>query len=141
MIKARMINYYMKVALETGQLSYSTRKKVGCIAVKDDKIISIGYNGSLPGTSNVLEDENGVTKQTVVHAEANCLLKLAASTESSKGAALFLTLSPCIECAKMIIVSGVTTLYYNEIYRDRAGLDFIEQYSKINVIKVDWINV
>ncbi len=98
---------FMKVAYIFSELSKAKRLKVGAIAVKDDRILSIGYNGTPSGFDNSCEDENGNTKIEVLHAEANCIAKLAKSNESSEGAIIFVTHSPCIECAKQIYVAGI----------------------------------
>jgi dCMP deaminase len=136
-MKQKHKDFYLSVAKQAALLSTAKRKQVGAVVVKDNKIISFGYNGTLAGLDNTCEDEEGNTKPSVIHAEANAILKLAASTESATDASLFLTLSPCIECAKMIIISGITELYYLEDYRDRTGLDFIMNNSNINIFKME----
>ena len=115
---------HMKVAGIYGALSSARRAKVGCVIVKDNRIISIGYNGMPTGWDNCCE-ENGHTKDEVLHAEANALTKLAKSTESGDGAVLFCTHSPCIDCAKLIVQSGITDVYYEQDYRSKDGLIFL----------------
>jgi dCMP deaminase len=115
---------HMQVAQVYAENSYCVRRKVGCIIVKNDSVISIGINGTPPGDENVCEID-GVTKPTVLHAEANALTKLAKSTQSSEGASAFITLAPCLDCAKMLFGSGIVHVYYREDYRDRAGIDFL----------------
>lgn len=130
-MKRRMIEYYMDVARRTSQLSYAEKLKVGAILVKDDKIVSIGYNGSPSGWSNeleyVLEDGSLKTKSEVIHAEQNCLYKLAKSNESGNGAYMFITHSPCIECSKGIYASGIKSVYYKDEYRCNKGILFLEK--------------
>ena len=113
---------YLKMATEWAKLSYCKRKKVGAIIVKDRTIISDGYNGPPSGFDNCCEDENGDTHWYVLHAEANAILKLASSTQSAKGATLYITLSPCKECSKLIVQSGITKVYYINEYKDLEGV-------------------
>lgn len=113
---------YLKMATEWAKLSYCKRKKVGAIIVKDMTIISDGYNGTPSGFDNCCEDENGDTHWYVLHAEANAILKLASSTQSAKGATLYITLSPCKECSKLIVQSGITKVYYINEYKDLEGV-------------------
>ncbi len=107
--------------------SYCVRRKVGCIVVKDKMIISDGYNGTPAGFENVCEDETGVTKPYVLHAEANAITKLARSSNNSEGATLYVTASPCIECAKLIIQSGIKRVVYGENYRMSDGIDLLKK--------------
>lgn len=107
--------------------SYCTRRKVGALIVKDRMIISDGYNGTPSGFENVCEDENGVTKPYVLHAEANAITKVAKSSNSSLGATLYVTASPCIECAKLIIQAGIRRVVYSEDYRSSDGLDLLRR--------------
>jgi len=116
---------YLRMALEWGQLSYCNRKKVGAIIVKDRMIISDGYNGTPTGFENVCEDEEGYTKWYVLHAEANAISKVASSTQSCEGATLYLTLSPCKECSKLIHQSGIKRVVYQHRYKDDSGLQFL----------------
>lgn len=107
--------------------SYCTRRKVGALVVKDNMIISDGYNGTPTGFENICEDENNVSKPYVLHAEANAITKLARSANSSEGATLYVTASPCIECAKLIIQSGIRRVIYTEKYRLTDGIDLLER--------------
>ena len=107
--------------------SYCTRRQVGAILVKDRMIISDGYNGTPSGFENVCEDENGVTKPYVLHAEANAITKVARSGNSSEGATLYITDSPCMECAKLIIQSGITRVVYAREYRIIDGVDLLRR--------------
>ena len=107
--------------------SYCTRRKVGAILVKDRMIISDGYNGTPSGFENVCEDENGVTKPYVLHAEANAITKVAKSGNSSLGATLYVTASPCLECAKLIIQAGINRVVYQEEYRITDGVDLLRR--------------
>ena len=118
---------YLQMAATWGQLSYCERKKVGALIVKDRMIISDGYNGTPSGFENVCEDEEHYTKWYVLHAEANAILKVAASTQSCKGATLYITLSPCKECSKLIHQSGITRVVFASAYKDTSGIDFLEK--------------
>lgn len=118
---------YLRIAKEWGLLSYCQRKKVGAIIVKDRMIISDGYNGTPSGFENCCEDEQGVTRWDVLHAEANAILKVARSTQSCEGATLYITLSPCKECSKLIHQAGIKRVVYNIGYRDESGLSFLKK--------------
>jgi len=118
---------YLKMAIERAKLSYCTRRKVGAIIVKDKMIISDGYNGTPSGFENVCEDEQGDTKWYVLHAEANAILKIAASTQSCKDATLYVTLSPCKECSKLIHQAGIKKLVYTRAYKDSSGIEFLQK--------------
>jgi len=118
---------YLKMAFEWGKLSHCKRKQVGALIVKDRMIISDGFNGTPTGFDNCCEDAEGLTIWEVLHAEANALLKVAASTQSSKNATLYITLSPCTQCSKLIHQAGIKRVVYANAYRDRAGLDFLEK--------------
>ena len=118
---------YLKMAREWGKLSHSKRKQVGALIVKDRMIISDGFNGTPTGFDNCCEDENGVTKWEVLHAEANAILKVAASTQSCKNATLYITLSPCKDCSKLIHQAGIKRVVYANAYKDTSGLDFLEK--------------
>jgi len=134
-VKQKFIDAYMDVAERFAQLSSAKRLKVGAIVVKDDRIISIGYNGMPSGWDNCCEDENNKSKPEVLHAEANALMKLAGSHESGKDATLFCTHLPCIDCAKLIYQSGITTVYYKNDYRSTQGVEFLQK-SNIEVKKL-----
>ncbi|MDT0642260.1 dCMP deaminase family protein [Zunongwangia sp. F363] len=118
---------YLRIAREWGKLSHCKRKKVGALIVKDRMIISDGYNGTPSGFENYCEDEEGYTKWYVLHAEANAILKVASSTQSCSGATLYITMSPCKECSKLIHQAGITRLVYNIDYKDNSGLEFLEK--------------
>ena len=118
---------YLEMAQTWGELSYCKRKKVGALIVKDRMIISDGYNGTPSGFENICEDENYETKWYVLHAEANAILKVAASTQSCEGATLYITLSPCKECSKLIHQSGIKRVVYARAYRDLSGVKFLEK--------------
>ena len=118
---------YLKMALEWGELSYCKRRKVGALIVKDKMIISDGYNGTPTGFENVCEDDEGYTKWYVLHAEANAIAKVSSSTQSTNGATLYITLSPCKECSKLIFQSGIKRVVYNKKYKDTSGLEFLEK--------------
>ncbi|MGF1558892.1 MAG: cytidine/deoxycytidylate deaminase family protein [Flavobacteriaceae bacterium] len=118
---------YLRMALEWGKLSYCERKKVGAIIVRDRMIISDGYNGTPTGFENACEDEEGYTKWYVLHAEANAISKVASSTQSCEGATLYITLSPCQQCSKLIHQSGIKRVVYQIAYKDDSGLKFLEK--------------
>ena len=118
---------YLSMARTWGDLSYCERKKVGALIVKDRMIISDGYNGTPTGFENCCEDEAGYTKWYVLHAEANAILKTARSTHSCGGATLYLSLSPCKECSKLIHQAGIIRLVYSNQYKDPAGIDFLKK--------------
>jgi dCMP deaminase len=118
---------YMDTAERFGALSTAKRLQVGAIVVKDNRIISIGYNGMPSGWNNECEDENFKTKPEVLHAEENAIAKLASSHESGKGAEVYITHSPCMNCAKLIYASGVAKVYYKHKYRSEDGIHFLEK--------------
>ena len=115
------------MAKEWGKLSHCKRKQVGALIVKDRMIISDGYNGTPSGFENYCEDDEGYTKWYVLHAEANAILKVAASTQSCKEATLYITLSPCQQCSKLIHQAGIKRVVYAEAYKDSSGVDFLEK--------------
>tara|TARA_B100000900_G_scaffold339682_1_gene302246 strand:- start:176 stop:595 length:420 start_codon:yes stop_codon:yes gene_type:complete len=118
---------YLKMAETWGKLSYCKRRQVGAIIVKNRMIISDGYNGTPTGFENVCEDEDNYTKWYVLHAEANAILKVASSTQSCDGATLYVTLSPCRECSKLIHQSGISRVVYSEAYKDLSGVEFLKK--------------
>ena len=136
MIKEKYLSAYMQTAKIFAELSSAKRKHVGAVVVKDDRIISIGYNGMPSGWDNNCEvithtDFTGTvvtkTKPEVLHAESNAIAKLAKSTESGDGASMFITCAPCMDCAKMIFQSGIKEVFYGEDYRDDAGISFLNK--------------
>ena len=118
---------YLRIAKEWGNLSYCHRKKVGAIIVKNKMIISDGYNGTPSGFENCCEDEENITKWYVLHAEANAILKVARSTQSCEEATLYITLSPCKDCSKLIHQSGIKRVVYHQEYKDTSGVDFLRK--------------
>lgn len=142
-MKEKFKQAYMQTAQTFAELSYARRLKVGCIIVKDDRVISIGYNGMPAGWDNTCEDEflhedgstTSKTKPEVLHAESNAIAKLAKSNESGEEASLFVTHSPCLECAKLIYQAGIREVYYRDSYRDCAGVNFLIQ-SGINTVQL-----
>jgi dCMP deaminase len=118
---------YLKMALEWGKLSHCKRKQVGAIIVKDRMIISDGFNGTPTGFDNCCEDEEGITKWEVLHAEANAILKVASSAQSAKNATLYITLSPCTACSKLIHQAGIKRVVYAKDYKDVSGLEFLKK--------------
>ena len=127
---------YIRMARIWAENSYCTRRKVGALIVKDKMIISDGYNGTPAGFENICEDDNGVTKPYVLHAEANAITKIARSNNCSEGATLYVTASPCIECAKLIIQAGIKRVIYSEKYRLEDGLELLKRAG----IEVQYIN-
>lgn len=126
-MKEKFVNAYMEAAEVFANLSHAVRLKVGAIVVKDDRIISIGYNGTPAGWDNVCEDENYRTIPEVIHAEANAISKLAKSQESGEDSTMFITHAPCVECSKLIFTSGIKKVYFKNYYRDQAGLEFLKK--------------
>ena len=118
---------YLKMAKEWAKLSYCKRKQVGALIVKGKMIISDGYNGTPTGFENSCEDDENYTKWYVLHAEANAILKVASSTQSCKGSTLYITLSPCKECSKLIHQSGIKRVVYSQEYKDISGLEFLDK--------------
>ena len=118
---------YLRMARIWAENSYCERRKVGALLVKDKMIISDGYNGTTAGFENICEDENGVTKSYVLHAEANAITKIAQSNNNSKGATLYVTTSPCIECSKLIIQAGIKRVIFQELYRIHDGIDLLKR--------------
>lgn len=116
---------YMEIAHVIGQNSNSKRFKCGAIIVKDDNILAFGYNGTPRGWDNTCEDDDFKTKREVLHAESNAIAKVARTTSSSEGSTLYVSLSPCYDCAKLIYQAGVVRVVYNEEYRSRDGIDFL----------------
>lgn len=131
---------YLRIATEWGKLSYCKRKQVGAIIVKDRMIISDGYNGTPSGFENCCEDEKGYTKWHVLHAEANAILKVASSTQSCKGATLYVTLSPCTDCSKLIHQSGIIRVVYKEAYKDDSGIQFLKK-AGVEVMQIEDLEV
>ena len=127
---------YLQMAGIWAKNSYSKRLQVGALLVKDRMIISDGYNGTPSGFENICEDENGVTKPYVLHAEANAITKVAKSGNSSQGATLYVTASPCLECSKLIIQSGIKRVVYKDEYRLTDGVDLLRR-AGVEVEKVD----
>ena len=118
---------YLEMARIWAKNSYCQRRQVGALVVKNNMIISDGYNGTPSGFENVCEDENGITKPYVLHAEANAITKLARSSNNSEGATIYITASPCIECAKLIIQAGIKRVVYGEKYRLTDGIELLER--------------
>ena len=154
-MKANILQAHLDVAARYAELSKARRLKVGAVVVKDDRIISIGYNGTPPGWDNNCENEiplpqkeisPGIsdavyryelkTKPEVIHAEENAIAKLARSHESGDGATMFITHAPCAQCAKLILVSGIKAVYYRQVYRDDAGIKFLQQ-GGVHIEKVE----
>ncbi len=127
---------YLKMATEWAKLSYCKRRQVGALIVKGKMIISDGYNGTPTGFENICEDDENYTKWYVLHAEANAILKVASSTQSCKGATLYITMSPCKECSKLIHQSGIKRVVYAQGYKDDSGLTFLEKAG----VELEYIN-
>lgn len=130
---------YLRMATEWAKLSHCNRRQVGALIVKERMIISDGYNGTPSGFENPCEDDEGYTKWYVLHAEANAILKLANSTQSCEGATLYLTMSPCQNCSKLIHQAGIKRVVYIEEYKDRSGLKFLEK-AGVGIEHIESIN-
>jgi len=132
-------NRYLEMAQVWAKNSYCKRRQVGALIVKDRMIISDGYNGTPSGFENICEDENGVTKPYVLHAEANAITKVAQSGNSSQGATLYVTASPCMECAKLIIQAGIKRVVYQDQYRLMDGIDLLKKagIECVHIEKID----
>jgi len=128
---------YLKMAREWAKNSYSKRSQVGCLVVKNKTIISDGYNGTPTGFPNICEDEDNNTLPIVLHAEANAITKLAMNTVSSQGGTVYVTLSPCFDCSKLIIQSGIKRIVFSEIYRKTESLELLSQAG----IEIIYINL
>ena len=138
--QSKLDEAYLDICKTWSKLSYAKRKKVGCIIVKDGAIISDGYNGTPKGFDNVCEieyDGNLKTKDEVLHAESNAITKLAKSTQSSVGATMYITISPCLGCAKLIIQSGISRVVYKDFYRSDEGIQLLKQ-AKIKVEQYEY---
>lgn len=128
---------YLRMARIWSENSYCERRRVGALIVKDKSIISDGYNGTPSGFENICEDEEGHTKPYVLHAEANAITKVAKSSNSSEGATLYVTASPCIECAKLIIQAGIRRVVYSEMYRCCDGIELLQKAGiEVDLIKI-----
>ena len=127
---------FIEIATSFSKMSYAKKKKVGAVIVKDNSIISDGYNGTPCGYDNTCENSDDETLWYVLHAEANAITKVAKSTGNCKDATLYITLSPCKECSKLIIQSGIKKVIYKEKYRDITGLNFLENFN-IECIQID----
>ena len=136
--KQELLDYrYLRMARVWAENSYCKRRKVGALVVKQKMIISDGYNGTPSGFENICEEENGITKPYVLHAEANAITKLARSGNNSDGSTLYVTASPCIECAKLIIQAGIKRVVYGEKYRLTEGIDLLKRAN----IEIEFLNI
>ena len=126
--------FFLGIAKEVSKASYCKRRQVGAVIVKDDNIISFGYNGTISGFENVCECD-GVTKKEVLHAETNAIAKCCKSSYSSEGATMYITLSPCFECAKIIIQAGIKRVIYQDDYTDLSGIQLLKK-AKIDVLQI-----
>lgn len=138
MLKPKFIKAHMDAAEVYSKLSSAKRLQVGAVVVKDDRIISIGYNGMPSGWTNECENEDGQTKPEVLHAETNAIAKIAKGNESADGATLFCTHSPCIDCAKLIYQSGIKSVYFKHDYKTDAGVQFLKR-SGVHVSKANFL--
>jgi len=136
--KQELLDYrYLRMARVWAENSYCKRRKVGALVVKQKMIISDGYNGTPSGFENICEEENGITKPYVLHAEANAITKLARSGNNSDGSTLYVTAFPCIECAKLIIQAGIKRVVYGEKYRLTEGIDLLKRAN----IEIEFLNI
>lgn len=143
--KKKQLRYdiaYLKMAQEWAKLSHCERKQVGALVVKDRMIISDGYNGVPTGFNNCCEDELGKTLWYVLHAEANALMKIAKSTNNANGATLYITLSPCKECSKLILQAGIQRVVYCNEYKDTSGIEFLKESGiEVCALKIENISI
>ena len=133
-MKPKFVKLYLDIADRVSQMSHATRAKVGAVIVVNNTIISYGYNGMPHGWPNECETD-GATNPEVLHAESNAIAKLASTATSGQGSAMFITLSPCLECAKLIAQSGIDSVWYRDAYRDHAGIEFLTK-SNVQVHKI-----
>lgn len=137
--QAKQLRYdkaYLRMAKTWSELSHCNRKRVGAIIVKDGMIISDGYNGTPGGFDNCCEDDNGDTHWYVLHAEANAILKVARSTHNCQGATLYLTLSPCKDCSKLVLQAGIERVVYIDGYKDASGIDFLRE-AGVEIVQIE----
>lgn len=128
-MKEKHVKMYAEMASTIAKQSYAERLKVGAVVVKDHRILAASYNGTPPGADNICEDESGKTKSDVIHAEMNAIFRMARDGQSGKGADLFVTTSPCFECAKAILSVGIKRVWFREQYRDLSGLELLRNYN------------
>ena len=127
-MKRKFISFYFDIAERTAKLSHAIRLQVGAVIVKDDRILSYGYNGMPAGLPNTCEEDVGgvlITKPEVIHAEMNAIMKLARNGDSCRNSVMFITHAPCVECAKLILQSGIDRVYYMHDYRSKSGIDLL----------------
>ena len=139
MTKEKQLRYdkaYLRMAKTWSELSHCNRKQVGALIVKENMIISDGYNGAPSGFDNCCEDDYGETHWYVLHAEANAILKVAKSTHNCADATLYLTLSPCKDCSKLVIQSGINRLVFMQAYKDQSGVDFLRE-AGIEIVQIE----
>ena len=134
--QSRFDKAYLRMALEWSKLSHCERKKVGALIVSGRRIISDGFNGTPTGMENCCEDEKGDTKWSVLHAEANAILKVASSTNSCEGSTLYLTLSPCKDCSKLVHQSGIKRIVFIDKYKNTEGVDFLKHVG-VEVVQIE----
>ena len=127
MINSKLQNFYINIAFASSNLSYCNRLKVGAVIVKDNNILSFSYNGTPVGCKNNCEDKNNNTKPEVLHAESNAILKCTKNGLSTNNATLFCTHSPCLQCSKLILQAGITSVFYSDIYRHTDGLKLLQK--------------
>jgi dCMP deaminase len=135
-MKEKFVMLYADIAKRVSELSRARRLKVGAVIVKDDRILSYGYNGMPKGFDNDCETDDYVTKPEVIHAEINAIAKVAASSDSTKNSSIFITHAPCADCAKMIIASGIETVYYINSYRDETGINMLKM-ANLDVLQLE----
>ena len=127
-MKEKHAKAHMRAAYVYADLSYCQRRKVGCVVIKHDSIIAIGYNGPPSGEDNICEDTSGNTKPNVIHAEDNALRKLTRRSESAEGSIVFVTTAPCVLCASRLVDAGVSTVYYDDVYRNTEGIEYLKNH-------------
>lgn len=126
-MKPKLIDFYMNIASNAADISTCERLKVGCVLARGDKLLDVGYNGTLPDEDNCCEDEDNNTKDDVLHAEENVIFKIAMSGETTKGATAFITHQPCLRCSRMLVRCGITAVYFKEAYRCYKGIKLLKK--------------
>jgi dCMP deaminase len=136
-LKEKYISFFMTVARETSRLSYCVKNKVGSVIVKNNNILSIGYNSAVSGVDNCCEDNNGKTLGTILHSEENAIIECARQGKKINGSIIFTTLSPCLKCARMIAQVGIKAVYFEEIHDNGEGAKWLKENTTVKVIKID----
>lgn len=129
--------FFLQFAWQCAKQSYDPKRRVGCVIVRGDQILAYSYNGTVPGQSNVMRDDNGKTLPSVIHAEAHAIAKVARSSQSTEGATLYCTLAPCIECSKLMVTAGISRLVFEVSHKEMKGIEFLKETNKMEVTQYD----